>query len=93
MKPWGGNMDDPRSDAEKAAAFDPLSLHPRFLDNPYPTYKLLRELDPVHRCPDGSYFLTCYDDLSTVYKRSWNPTWWRLSNACSTRRKKKDSST
>ena len=68
ITPWGGNIDDPRSDAKKVAAFDPLSLHANFLDDPYPTYKLLRELDPVHRCPDGSYFLTRYDDLAEVYK-------------------------
>ncbi len=61
-------MDDPRSGTEKVSAFDPLSLHANFLDDPYPTYKLLCELDPVHRCPDGSYFLTRYDDLAEVYK-------------------------
>jgi len=68
VEPWGGNSSDPRSDAEKAAAFDPLSLHPDFLDNPYPAYRLLRENDPVHLCPDGSYFLTRHADLSDVYK-------------------------
>ena len=61
-------MSDSQSDADKAAAFDPLSLHPDFFDNPYPAYRLLRENDPVHLCPDGSYFLTRYDDLSDVYK-------------------------
>ncbi len=66
--PWGGNKGDRRSDAEKAAAFDPLALHPDFLADPYPAYRLLRENDPVHRCPDGSYFLTRYDDLAAVYK-------------------------
>jgi cytochrome P450 len=39
-----------------------------FLENPYPTYHLLRENDPVHRCPDGSYFLTRYADLNKVYR-------------------------
>ncbi len=68
MKPWGGNYSDPRTNIEKAAAFDPLSLHPDFLNNPYPAYRLLRENDPVHRCPDGSYFLTRYDDITEVYK-------------------------
>ena len=42
--------------------------HPDFLDNPYPAYRLLRENDPVHLRPDGSYSLTRYDDLSDVYK-------------------------
>ena len=67
MEPWGGNTSDSRSDSDKAAAFDPLSLHPDFLDNPTP-YRLLRENDPVHVCPDRSYFLTRYDDVSDVYK-------------------------
>jgi cytochrome P450 len=65
---WGGYMDDPRSEVEKAAAFDPMPLHAHFLDDPYPGYRLLRDLDPVHRCQEGSYFLTRYDDLSEVYK-------------------------
>ena len=43
-------------------------MPPDFLENPYPAYRLLRENDPVHLCPDGSYFLTRYDDLSDVYK-------------------------
>ena len=68
MGPWGGNTSDARSDADKAAAFDPLSLQPDFLVNPYPAYRLLRETDLVHSCPDGSYFLTRYDNLSDVYK-------------------------
>lgn len=65
---WGGDLRDIRSDAAKAAAFDPLSLHGDFLDDPYPTYRILRDHDPIHRCPDGSYFLTRYDDLAQVYK-------------------------
>ncbi len=48
-------------------AFDIRRLSPEFLDNPYPTYRLLRERDPVHRMPDGSYFLTRYDDCLEVY--------------------------
>ena len=66
--PWGGKKHDPRPDAEKAAAFDPLALHADYLDDPYPAYRILRENDPVHRCPDGSYFLTRYVDLLQVYK-------------------------
>ncbi len=50
------------------AAFDPRNLTPEFLRNPYPTYHLLRRHDPVHRCPDGAYFLTRYDDISAVYR-------------------------
>ncbi|RMF11800.1 MAG: cytochrome P450 [Alphaproteobacteria bacterium] len=53
---------------EKVLKFDPTRLDAAFLDNPYPTYHLLRQLDPVHRCPDGSYFLTRYADLNKVYR-------------------------
>ena len=66
--PWGGKKHDPRPDAQKAAAFDPLALHADYLDDPYPAYRILRENDPVHRCPDSSYFLTRYADLVQVYK-------------------------
>jgi cytochrome P450 len=51
-----------------AAAFDIKRLDQAFLDDPYPTYRALREHDPVHRMPDGSYFLTRYDDLIDVYR-------------------------
>jgi hypothetical protein len=55
-------------DRERAAAFDLKRLDPAFLDDPYPTYRALREHDPVHRMPDGSYFLTRYADLVAVYR-------------------------
>src|SRR5580704_13845667 len=50
-----------------AMAFDIRKLTTDFLDNPYPTYQALRQFDPVHRMPDGSYFLTRYDDCLNVY--------------------------
>lgn len=43
-------------------------LDPQFYDDPYPTYAALRRIDPVHRCPDGSYFLTRYAHLDAVYR-------------------------
>jgi len=58
--------------AEKAAGFDINRLDRAFLDDPYPTYRALREHDPVHRMPDGSYFLTRYDDLVAVYRDAQN---------------------
>jgi cytochrome P450 len=50
------------------AAFDLSRLDPAFLDDPYPTYRALREHDPVHRLPDASYFLTQYDHLVEIYR-------------------------
>jgi cytochrome P450 len=51
-----------------AAEFDPNGLTPEFYENPYPTYAALREFDPVHRCADGTYFLTRYADLDLIYR-------------------------
>jgi cytochrome P450 len=51
-----------------AAGFDPNRLGREFYENPYPTYAALRAFDPVHRCPDGSYFLTRHADLDRIYR-------------------------
>ena len=51
---------------ELAATFDLEKLTPEFYANPYPTYRALREIDPVKRMPNGAYFLTRYDDLVTA---------------------------
>src|SRR5215468_2219918 len=63
-------IEDPKTEAEKEAAlaFDLQRLEPGFLEDPYPTYRRLRRWDPVHRCPDGSYFLTRYNDVAAVYR-------------------------
>lgn len=57
-----------REDIEKVRLFDLRKVDEGFLDNPYPVYRALREIDPVHRQPDGSIFLTRYDDLAAVYR-------------------------
>src|SRR6516225_3162621 len=54
--------------ADLARSFDLARLSQAFLDDPYPTYRALREQAPVHRLPDGSFFLTRYDDLVQVYQ-------------------------
>src|SRR5262249_49074266 len=71
---------DPRSaGSEEAAmrqialAFDIKRLNASFLDNPFPVYRALREHDPVHRMPDGSYFLSRYEDCAAVYR---DPETW-----------------
>src|SRR6266436_4574336 len=51
-----------------AENFDIEKLTPEFYVNPYPTYRALREHEPVKRLPNGSYFLTRYDDLVGIYK-------------------------
>jgi cytochrome P450 len=50
------------------ARFDLRNLSAEFLDDPYPTYRALQQFDPVHRMPDGSYFLTRYEDCLAVYR-------------------------
>src|SRR5262249_12709820 len=52
----------------RVACFDPNMPAPEFYADPYHTYAALRELDPVHRCPDGTYFLTRYADLDRIYR-------------------------
>jgi cytochrome P450 len=53
-----------------AASFDIEKLTPEFYANPYPTYRALREHEPVKRLPNGSCFLTRYDDLVSAYKNT-----------------------
>jgi len=58
-------LTDPRT---VALGFDLKRLDAAFLDDPYPVYRALREHAPVHRMPDGSYFLSRYDDCAAVYR-------------------------
>ena len=53
---------------ELAAGFNIEKLTPEFYADPYPTYRALREHEPVKRMPNGSWFLTRYDDLVSAYK-------------------------
>jgi cytochrome P450 len=48
--------------------FDLRRLDDAFYDDPFPTYRALREQAPVKRMPDGSVFLTRYADIVAVYK-------------------------
>jgi cytochrome P450 len=58
-------MSDPRA---TALGFDLRRLDPAFLEDPFPVYRALREHAPVHLMPDGSYFLSRYDDCAAVYR-------------------------
>jgi cytochrome P450 len=55
---------------ELAKSFDLEKLTAEFYADPYPTYRALREHEPVKLMPNGSYFLTRYDDLVTTYKNT-----------------------
>src|ERR1700720_548196 len=53
---------------ELAANFDIEKLTPEFYADPYPTYRALRQHEPIKRLPNGSWFLTRHDDLVNAYK-------------------------
>src|SRR5881397_225293 len=58
------------STRDLAETFDLEKLTGEFYANPYPTYRALREHEPVKRLPNGSYFLTRYNDLVAAYKNT-----------------------
>ena len=47
--------------------FDPTRLAAEFYEDPYPTYRALRETSPIHPVSNG-YFLTRYADVRAVYR-------------------------
>jgi cytochrome P450 len=48
--------------------FDLRNLPPEFYEDPFPYYAVLQARSPVKRLPDGSFFVTRYDDVEFVYK-------------------------
>ncbi|MCJ8307451.1 MAG: cytochrome P450 [Rhizobiaceae bacterium] len=56
------------SERQAALDFDLNADDPAFIQNPHPTLKRLREHDPVHWNPDGSVYLTRYEDVQQVYQ-------------------------
>jgi cytochrome P450 len=50
----------------EAVVFNPLL--PGFDADPYPHYREIRELDPVHEHPLGFWFLTRYDDVNQLLR-------------------------
>jgi len=56
------------STPEIAAGFDLTKLPADFYADPYPYYRALRDHEPVKRMPDGSWFLSRFDDIVPVYR-------------------------
>jgi cytochrome P450 len=56
------------SPREIADSFDLTKLPPEFYADPYSYYRALRDHAPVKRMPDGSWFLTRFDDIVPVYR-------------------------
>jgi len=50
------------------AKFTLADAPPAFIDDPYPTYAVLRAHDPVHAIGPNQWLLTRYDDVSMVYR-------------------------
>jgi len=58
----------PSADHDVAEHFDLAHLTPEFYADPYPVYRALRTHAPVKRMPDGSWFLTRFEDVVPVYR-------------------------
>jgi cytochrome P450 len=58
----------PIAERDVAERFDLAQLPPDFYADPYPTYRALRTHAPVKRMPDGSWFLTRFEDVVPVYR-------------------------
>jgi cytochrome P450 len=54
--------------ADDAKKFDLNAIDRSFINNPYPVLADLRRHDPVHFNPDGSLYLTRYEDVKAVYQ-------------------------
>ncbi len=63
----------PDPSAAEIGSFDLLDLPGDFIADPYRYFAALRERSPVHRNSDGSFLLTRYDDLVSVYR---DPAAW-----------------
>ncbi len=61
-------MSNQSPDRALADRFDIEHLEAAFYENPFPTYRALREYEPVKLMPNGSVFITRYVDLVAVYK-------------------------
>lgn len=55
-------------DTHLVESFNPRQLRPAFYEDPYPTLHALRQHAPLHRCPDGTVFVTRHADLNRIYR-------------------------
>src|SRR5215210_7935787 len=64
----GAAAADAAAEAELVRGFDLRALPPAFYEDPYPFFRALRRHAPIHRLPDGSWFLTRHADLFAIYR-------------------------
>ncbi|MFT5132141.1 MAG: cytochrome P450 [Gammaproteobacteria bacterium] len=57
-----------KQDSAVIEPFDPRNLPDDFYSDPYPYYRQIQQNDPVHKCPDGAYFLSKHADLRKIYR-------------------------
>ena len=55
---------------QRALAFTLADADAAFIDDPYPTYAVLREHDPVHALAPGSWLLTRHADVLALYREA-----------------------
>ena len=53
---------------------------PGFIDNPYPHYQRMRDLDPVHEHPLGFWMVTRYDDVSALLRANLSVEYRNLAD-------------
>lgn len=53
---------------------------PGFTDDPYPHYRRVREVDPVHEHPMGFWLLTAYDDVTAVLRSGMSVDYRNLAD-------------
>ncbi len=54
--------------ADSVRTFDINAIDEGFIQDPFPLFRELRRYDPIHENPDGSLFLTRYDDVLACYQ-------------------------
>ena len=74
------NLAAPVDASAVARGFDLKRLPADFFDDPFRYYGALREHAPVHRMPDGAYFLTRWRDCDAVYRDANGPSQSRFSS-------------
>jgi len=67
------NGGEPITEITDIGDFDILKLPDDFVPEAYRYFDALRTVSPIHRNSDGSYLLTRYDDLVSVYR---DPSVW-----------------
>lgn len=68
LEPAPARFGTPEQEIAAARAFDLKRIGADFIANPYPFYNALRTYAPVAHMPDGSLFVSRYDDCIAVYK-------------------------